>query len=144
MLWPEQGPHSRHERPMGLGFSMTGPSMVDDRGLWDAHKVPDNEYQALMECDFGCEPEMSRAEREARWDLFQERIDAAGLTEKEMLVVECVVFGEASLAEAGAYMARHFGINRAYSKQYIHRLRNSAFAKLRVTMGDLIQNETLD
>lgn len=143
-MWPEQGPHTRHERPMGIGFSMIGPSLSEDHGLWDAHKIPENEYQALMECDFGQEPEESLAEREAKWALFQQRIDAAGLTEKELLVVECVVFGETSLAEAGEYMARHYGINKGYSKQYIHRLRNSAFAKLRQTLGDMISDETLD
>lgn len=133
-----------HEWPAGLGYSSApyGPSLVDDRHLYQNHRIPENEYQALMEADFGEEPALSVDEREAQWAVIQERIAAANLTEEEMAVVDLVVFGQMSLSEAGFYMARWAGINKAYPKQRVHRIRNKAFAKLRETLGDLIQIET--
>ena len=117
---------------MGLGFVRdNGPSLVDNRPLYGPHLVPENEYQALMECDFGEDPKMSATEREADWALFQQKLESAGLTEREMIVVDCVVFGQMSLSKAGEVLARSEGTNKPYSRQHIYRIRNSAYAKLR-------------
>ena len=113
-----------------------GPSIVDNRPLYGPHHVPENIYQAMMEADFGEEPKMSADEREADWLLFETRIANAGLTDQERLVVDCVVFGQMSLAETGRYMARAEGINKAFSKQRVYYLRNRAFEKLRKAFTD--------
>ena len=141
MAFYPKGPwtkHGAHEWSAGLGYvdndehgARQGPSLVDDRPLYGPHHVPENQYQAMMEADFGQEPAMSADEREADWLLFQSKIEAAGLTEKEAVVVDCVVFGQMSLSQAGEFLARHVGRNKSYTRPYIHHLRNQAFEKLR-------------
>lgn len=118
------------------GWRKFQPSIVDNRPLYGPHHVPENQYQAMMEADFGEEPKMSADEREADWLLFETRIANAGLTDQERLVVDCVVFGQMSLAETGRYMARAEGINKAFSKQRVYYLRNRAFEKLRKAFTD--------
>lgn len=139
MTYPyrERFRHDAHEWSAGLGFMTDGgPSLVDNRPLYGPHNVPQNMYQAMMECDFGEEPAMSSDEREADWLLFEARIRAAGLDSKESIVVDCVVFGQMSLSEAGNYLARAEGRNKTYTRQHIHHLRNKAFAKLRKAFTD--------
>ncbi len=139
MVYPyrERHKHDAHEWSAGLGFvdndehGRRGPSIVDNRPLYGPHNVPINQYQAMMEADFGEEPKMSSDEREADWLLFETKIESAGLTELERLVVDCVVFGQMSLSEAGMYLARHMSRNKPYSRQHVHHLRNKAFDKLR-------------
>lgn len=139
MAYPyrERFKHDAHEWSAGLGFvdnderGPRGPSIVDNRPLYGPHLVPENTYEALMTADFGCDPLMSSDEREADWLLFETKIKNAGLTEAEALVVDCVVFGQMSLADAGRYLARSEGRNKTYSRQYVHYLRNKAFEKLR-------------
>jgi hypothetical protein len=139
MAYPyrERHKHDAHEWSAGLGFvdnpdrGPRGPSIVDNRPLYGPHNVPDNQYQALMECDFGEDPKMSSDEREADWLLFETKIANAGLSCKEAVVVDCVVFGQMSLSDAGDYLARAEGRNKSYTRQHIHYLRNKAFAKLR-------------
>lgn len=144
MAYPlrERFRHEAYEWSSGLGFISNedgvrrGPSIVDNRPLHGPHHVPENMYQAMMEADFGEEPKMSQDEREADWLLFETRIKNAGLTDRELLVVDCVVFGQMSLAATGEYMARAEGVNKAFSKQRVHHLRNKAFDKLRKAFTD--------
>ena len=144
MAYPikERFRHEAYEWSAGLGFvtnedgARRGPSIVDNRPLYGPHHVPENIYQAMMEADFGEEPKMSADEREADWLLFETRIANAGLTDRERLVVDCVVFGQMSLAETGQYVARAEGVNKAFSKQRVHHLRNKAFEKLRKAFTD--------
>jgi len=121
----------RAERPVGLAFQMDGPSLADDSTLYDAHRLPRNEYQALMEADFLEEPEMDEATAEAMWLAFSDKVHSAGLTDRELLVVECIVWGGMSLATTGQYLARELGQNRAVPKQSVQRIRDKAFDKLR-------------
>lgn len=95
-----------------------------------------NEYQAVMEADFLEEPKLSEAEAEDAWMVLQDKIDMAGLTEDERIVVDCVVFGGMSLAETGNYLARSHGVNVAVYKQKVHRIREKAFVKLRGVFDD--------
>ena len=140
--YKERFRHEAYEWSAGLGFvdndngERRGPSIVDNRPLYGPHHVPENQYQAMMECDFGQDPAMSVDEREADWFLFETKIKAAGLTEREGIVVDCVVFGQTTLAEAGEYLARHEGRNEPFQRQYIHYLRNKAFDKLRKAFTD--------
>jgi hypothetical protein len=138
MLYKKWTKHGAHEWSAGLGFieGNTGPSLVDNRPLYGPHKVPENMYQAMMEADFGQEPSMSSDEREADWLLFETRINAAGLTEREALVIDCVIFGQMTLAETGQYLARAEGVNKAFSRQRVHNIRNRAFDKLRKAFTD--------
>lgn len=139
MAYPikERFRHEAYEWSAGLGFvtnedgARRGPSIVDNRPLYGPHHVPENVYQAMMEADFGQEPKMSQDEREADWLLFETRINNAGLTDRERMVVDCIVFGQMSLAETGEYIARAEGVNVAFRKQRVFDLRNKAFEKLR-------------
>lgn len=134
MAYPyrERFKHDAHEWAAGLGYQEgTGPSLVENRPLYGPHLVPENMYEALMTADFGQEPAMSSDEREADWLLFETKIKNAGLSDKEAIVVDCVVFGQMSLSDAGDYLARAEGRNKSYTRQHIHHLRNKAFAKLR-------------
>jgi hypothetical protein len=135
-----RAPHEVHEWSAGIGFDRDGlrgrgPSLVENRPLYGPHLVPENQYQALMEADFGQEPVMSADEREADWLLFETKIQQAGLTEREMIVMESVVFGQMSLTKAADVLARHEGKNRPYSREHIRRIRNAAFDKLRAVFA---------
>ena len=152
-----QAPHERHEYPSGLGYVPDGEqdwfssgvrnkrtSLIDNRPLYGPHMVPINEYQALMECDFNEHPAMTEQEREADWLLFEEKISLAQLTDRERVVVDCIVFGNLSLTQTADYLARHESKNKPYHKQTIHNIRNVAFAKLRVVFGQQFGDATDD
>lgn len=126
----------QREFPSGLGFSTDGASLVDNRPLYGSHAAPINEYQALMEADAFQEPAKHEGELEEEWIALQKLIDSAGLSDVERLVVDCVVFGQMTLAETGKYLARHHGRNRAYARQTVHGIRISAFNKLRPILGE--------
>lgn len=99
--------------------------------LWKQHQVPVNEYQALMGTLPGEHPPMTEQEREADWAIFQEKIELAGLTEREEIVVNCIVFGGMSLSETGTILAQAEGRNKAFDKMTVSRNRDSAYRKLR-------------
>ncbi len=126
----------RYEWPAGNRYSsdhsnLGEPSLVDKSTLWQVHNVPINEYQALMEAPPGEYGVMSERERESDWLLFQEKIDRAGLSNMERIVVDATVFGGLSLYQVGIVLARSLGRNRQYSKTHTRRLRDSGMAKLR-------------
>lgn len=102
------------------------------------HQLPVNRYQAMMEVSVG-EPEpMDETEREADWLGLQELVDQAGLTERETIVVDCVVYGGMSLTETADYVARAESSNKPLSKMQIARIRDIALNKLRT----VFQKET--
>lgn len=108
--------------------------------LYDGHHVPVNEYQAMMETVPGGTEPMTETEREADWQTLQARVIEAGLTEREQVVVDCIVYGGMSLTETADYVARHESVNRALSKMQIARIRDTAFDKLRNTFSKETDN----
>lgn len=126
MLYGPKDTFTRHEWP-SLIREITVPQQMHG-----AHKAPINEYEALMEeLPLVTVTRLTEAEREAEWLVFQEKLDAAGLDERERLVVDCIVFGGMSLVETAQFLARDQNKNRALSKMQISRIRDAAFTKLR-------------
>ena len=99
--------------------------------LWKQHHVPVNEYQAMMETLPGEHAPMTEQEREADWEMFAEKIEEAGLTEREQIVINCLVFGGMSLSETGIVLAQAEGRNKAFDKMTVSRNRDSGYRKLR-------------
>ena len=99
--------------------------------LWKPHHVPINDYQALMETKPGEHPAMTEQEREADWAIFQQKIEQAALTERETIVINCIVFGGMSLAQTGIVLAQAEGRNKAFDKMTVSRNRDSGYRKLR-------------
>lgn len=109
--------HSRHSAPAQM---------------YSAHKAPLNEFEALMEeLPLVTVTRLTEAEREAEWLVFQQKLDGAGLDDRERLVVDCIVFGGMSLVETAQFLARDQGRNKPLSKMQISRIRDAAYAKLR-------------
>lgn len=106
-----------------------------NRQLYAPHRPPENEFQALMEAMPLDDVPMTEQEREADWLLFEDKIQAAGLTEREALVVHCVVFGGMSLTQAAIVVAQAEGLSKAPPKMTISRVRDRAFVKLRNVFG---------
>lgn len=101
------------------------------RRMYRQHHVPDNDYQALMETIPGADVPMTAQEREADWLLFQEKLEAAGLTERERIVVDCVVMGGMSLSQTAIVVAQAEGLNKAPAKMVVARCRDRALEKIR-------------
>lgn len=98
--------------------------------LWKQHQVPVNEYQALMETLPHEHPPMTEQERESDWELFNQKIVAANLTERETIVINCLVFGGMSLSQTGTVLAQAEGRNKAFDKMTVSRCRDSGYRKL--------------
>lgn len=120
----------RMETPCGTGFSndfTRGPSLKDTETLWDAHRYPINEYEGVMSADF-LQHDM--------WEDDGSLIEflTSCLTPQEKAVIDFVVFGDMSLAQAGKYLGAEFprkGIPKPYSKQTVGNIRDKAVAKMR-------------
>lgn len=122
----------RHERAVGAFHTHLH---TPDKQLYTPHRAPENDYQALMETLPGEDAPMTAEEREADWAIFQERILRAGLTERETLVVNCIVYGGMSLTQCATVVAQAEGRSRSPDKMSISRCRDKAFAKLRTEFG---------
>lgn len=134
MAW--QSKQDRHEVPCGTGYAQgdsdghyRGGSLTVDTTLWDAHRQPENEFEALMVCDFGEEPP-------AHHDpMFLDEIETASqLTDRERATLGFVVYGGMSLQKAGYYLGAEFprkGVPYPYTKTSVARFRASALAKIR-------------
>lgn len=122
----------RHERTVGAFHTHLH---TPDRQLYTTHRAPENEYQALMETLPGEDTPMTVEEREADWAIFQARIEQAGLTDRETLVVNCIVYGGMSLTQCATVVAQAEGRNKVPDKMSISRCRDKAFAKLRAEFG---------
>lgn len=117
----------RMETPVGVGYNPGGPSLMDRTTLWDKHRGPINEYQALMEAGFLEEP---RQVADATiWGTV-----ADTLTPKEMAVINFRVVGGMSLRVAGQYLGAEFprkGVPLPFSKMAVSNIQKRALAKLR-------------
>ena len=123
----------KHETPVG---EWSTRAHVPQHGIYRTHRQPVNDFQALMETvPYQSEP-MTEEERESDWSGFQQKLDAAGLTERESIVLDSIVFGGMSLTQAGDHLARCEGKNRAVSKTEIARIRDRAFEKLRTVFKE--------
>jgi hypothetical protein len=127
----ERSKQDRAEVPCGTGFVIdrtSGPSLSDTSTLWDAHRVPDSEYESLMVCDFGQETTANPYP-----EIFLQKLEAV-LNPKELAVVQFLVYGNMSLSMAGKYLGAEFprnGVPTPYSKMAVTQIRNSAYAKLK-------------
>lgn len=120
-------PYSTSETP---GFQ--DPS----KRLWRQHHVPINEYQALMEAAPGADIPMTEQERESDWQGFQQKLEAADLTEREWIVLNCVVFAGFSLSRTATIVAQAEGLAKAPAKMVIARCRDRALEKVRASFDN--------
>lgn len=118
----------RHETPIGEYHHGAEKPKAQ---LYKPHHVPENEYEALMVTLPGDHPEMSETEREQDWEMFQHKISKAGLTERETVVVNCMVFGGMSLSQTAIVIAQAEGLSKAPPKMSVSRWRDRAYQKLR-------------
>jgi hypothetical protein len=125
----------RHERTVGEFHTQLHDR---ERQLYKTHRQPENVYQALMETLPGEDVPMTDEEREQDWELFSQRVQNAGLTERETLVVNCIVYGGRSLTQTATIVAQAEGLSRAPDKMSMSRCRDRAFIKLRKAFeGDI-------
>lgn len=104
---------------------------ISDRRLWREHRIPYNQYEAMMITMPGEAEQMSEEEREQDWTIFQQKIEAANLTDRETVVVNCIVYGGMSLSQTAIVVAQAEGLSKAPAKMVISRCRDKAFDKLR-------------
>ena len=125
-----QSKQDRFEVPCGTGsqpMSARGPSLSETSSLWDSHRQPENEYDALMRCDFGEEPAPVSDP-----SFLEETMSC--LTDKEKAVVNFIVIGGMSYRQAGRYLGAEFprrGIPKPYSKMGVSQIYKRALAKMR-------------
>jgi DNA-directed RNA polymerase specialized sigma24 family protein len=149
MAWRRfENQQDRHEFPSGAVESRVDESdnqrsirrevfIADDlEQPWDVHRAPSNEYEALMNCGVGQEPDESQEELEGKWAKFQVKLDTAGLTERERVVIDSMIFGGRSLSETADLLAISQGTNHPFTKTTIARIRDSGFAKLREALKE--------
>lgn len=129
-MWNERTKQDRHEIPVGVQYQETRyGSLSDDTTLWDAHRPPANPYEALMVQ--GDTPADALMLQDA-FSNIETAIKHAGLTERETAVIELVVFGGMSLAEAGRWLGPQFRDDgKPFHKMTVSKLRDSAYVKLR-------------
>lgn len=118
----------KHETPVG---EWSAKAHRKQAGPYDTHRVHDNQYSALMETLPHETPPMSGDEREADWLLFEQKVVAANLSERETIIFDAIVYGGQSLTEAADHLARCEGKNKAVSKTEVARIRDRAINKLR-------------
>lgn len=123
-MYRERTKQDRHETPVGVRYNDTtskarNGSLSDTETLWDPHRLPADEYEALMQP--GDHPDAVTAETD--WTEYQTLLDDCGLTEAERDVIDMMVFGCHSLA----WTARHMGC----SKTWVAKLKVSALNKIR-------------
>lgn len=133
MKYGHQDKFEKHETPVGGWSAMAHEKQS---GLYDAHRIPENEFAGLMETLPHQFPPMSEMEREADWLLFQQKMDSAGLTVREQIVVDAIVFGGHSLTQAADHLARCEGRGKSVSKTEVARVRDRGYAKLRAVFKE--------
>lgn len=89
--------------------------------------IPETAMQALMEADFGCEPEESWEEKQVRFDPLREAIETV-LDDRERWVIEAMFWRRMGLK----LIARELN----YTHTHISRIRDTAIRKLRDHLGD--------
>lgn len=122
----------RHETPVGEYHPVVQGRRHQ---LYAPHRVPYNEYQALMETPPYGETEMTEQEREADWESFRQKLLAAGLTDREQITVDCIVFGGMSLTKTAAVIGA-VEQGKPPSKMQVSRYRDRGFDKLRNTFKE--------
>lgn len=89
--------------------------------------IPETPMQALMEADFGSEPEESWEEKQDRFESLRDAIDTV-LDERERWVIEAMFWRRMGLKLIGRELN--------YTQTHIARIRDSALKKLREALGD--------
>jgi hypothetical protein len=128
----------RKEIPVGVAYNENRAlgSLAADVGLYDHHVIPDNEYEALMRTLPLQEPTPHFDEVDPGWGSVEPKFLQAGLSERDKLVIECVVGGQMTYRETGEFLAREHGRSKAYLRQTVHRWYNDAINKLRKAYDD--------
>lgn len=119
----------KHETPVS---DWSARSHRPQSNLWSPHRVPENMFAAIMETLPHENPGMTEDERDSDWQLFQQKLDSAGLTVREQIVLDSMVFGGMSLTQTAAHLARCEGRNKTVSKTEVARIRDRAYSKLRL------------
>ena len=157
MAWRRfENQQDRHEFPSGAVEARTHDEGISPEGTvvtrarrdvyiaddleqpWDVHRAPANPYEALMSARVGEDPDDDQETLEARWAQFQMKLDQAGLTERERVVVDSMVFGGRSLSETADLLAISQSRGKAMTKTTIARIRDSAYAKLREALKEFV------
>lgn len=130
-MWGERTKQDRHETPVGVRYEETGyGSLGDTTTLWDTHRPPSNQFEALMAEG---ETVADANQLSADWEAYDQLIVKANLSDKEQAVLEFVTFAGMSLAEAGRWLGLQFRENgKPFSKMMVSKLRDSGISKLRV------------
>jgi len=123
-----QDKFEKHETPVG---QWSARAHEPKENLYATHRQPEDEYAALMETLPHQQPPMSADEREADWFLFQQKIESAGLTSRETIIIDAIVYAGMSLTQAADHLARCEGTNHPVSKTEIARIRDRGLVKLR-------------
>jgi len=129
----------RHETPVGVkyngqhedatqGSKRYDGSLTDTHTLWDVHRPPADVYEALMQPG---EPREEWSDDDWMADVL------VVLDLRERAVIDMLVFGQMSLSEVGVILGAEDG-RRAYSKQWIAKIRNRAILKLKGRFGEAI------
>jgi DNA-directed RNA polymerase specialized sigma24 family protein len=123
-MYRERTKQDRHETPVGIRYSddtdrTRHGSLSDTATLWDAHRTPENLYEAMMQP--GDQPDAGSLIE--AWSDYQTILDSSGMSPAERDVIDMMVFGGHSLA----WTAQHMGC----SKTWVAKLKTSALAKLR-------------
>lgn len=138
MKWGYQAKWDRKETPIGEFL----PSLQDpERRMYQQHRPPENDFQAMMEALPLADIPMTAEEREADWLGFEAKLERAGLTPRERLVLDCIVFGGMSLARTAVVVAQAEGLSRAPAKMQVSRWRDRAYNKLRVVFSERNDDE---
>lgn len=138
MKWGYQAKWDRKETPIGEFL----PSLQDPkRRMYHQHRPPENDYQAMMEALPLADIPMTAEEHEADWEGFSQKLDKAGMTARERLVMECIVFGGMSLARTAIIIAQVEGLSKPPAKMMVSRWRDRAYKKLRIVFEERDDNE---
>ena len=140
-LYTERTKQDRWETAAGVQYNppeqrKRDGSLTDTNPLYQPHNVPDSETEALMVCKPFDDPAWSHDITADLGNMIETFMNV--LTPKEASVIELVVFGQMSLANAGMMLAQEYGRNTAYSKALVAKYRDSALTKMRAAANDSI------
>lgn len=115
-------------RPTTLILATQGGDDGWYTNIWGTTRDPSSETQALMEAAPGAEPAEVGAVRRGRSAWVHDLLAAAELTDREMLVISDLFFGQLPLRESAELLS--------IGKTTVARVRDAALVKLRQAAMD--------